>query len=332
MPISKGLFISVLVILGSPCSPSPASPHIHQHHREREQDGGYSPMDHNHIVDGVHYSEFDHEAILGSVKEAEEFDHLEPEEAKRRLSILVKKMDLDKDGGITRNELHAWILRSFSMLSGEESQDRFEDADENQDGVVTWGEYVADTYGIRESEEEDDEPEFGEDAEDKLINDDRIMFHAADGNNDGLLDKLEFVKFTHPEEHPEMLPVILEQTLAEKDLDQDGSISFQEYIGQREGRQHDKEWLVTEKDKFDQELDKDSDGRLNSAEILSWVVPSNDEIAQEEVDHLFASSDDDHNNVLSLNEVLDHHDIFVGSEATDYGDHLHNIHGFEDEL
>nr|CAD7463062.1 unnamed protein product [Timema tahoe] len=103
--------------------PFPASPHIHQHHREREQDGGYSPMDHNHIVDGVHYSEFDHEAILGeprderntgSVKEAEEFDHLEPEEAKRRLSILVKKMDLDKDGGITRNELHAWILRSFS--------------------------------------------------------------------------------------------------------------------------------------------------------------------------------------------------------------------------
>nr|CAD7439409.1 unnamed protein product [Timema bartmani] len=240
-------------------------------------------MDHNHIVDGVHYSEFDHEAILaryfifpGSVKEAEEFDHLEPEEAKRRLSILVKKMDLDKDGGITRNELHAWILRSFSMLSGEESQDRFEDADENQDGVVTWGEYVADTYGIRGSEEEDDEPEFGEDAEDKLISDDRIMFHAADGNNDGLLDKLEFVKFTHPEEHPEMLPVILEQTLAEKDLDQDGSISFQEYIGQREGRQHDKEWLVTEKDKFDQELDKDSDGRLNSAEILSWVVPSNE--------------------------------------------------------
>ncbi|CAG2058959.1 unnamed protein product [Timema podura] len=218
------------------------------------------------------------------------------------------------------------------MLSGEESQDRFEDADENQDGVVTWGEYVADTYGIRGSEEEDDEPEFGEDAEDKLISDDRIMFHAADGNNDGLLDKLEFVKFTHPEEHPEMLPVILEQTLAEKDLDQDGSISFQEYIGQREGRQHDKEWLVTEKDKFDQELDKDSDGKLNSAEILSWVVPSNDEIAQEEVDHLFASSDDDHNNVLSLNEVLDHHDIFVGSEATDYGDHLHNIHGFEDEL
>nr|CAD7417007.1 unnamed protein product [Timema poppensis] len=114
MPISKGLFISVLVILGSPCSPSPASPHIHQHHREREQDGGYSPLDHNHIVDGAHYSEFDHEAILGSVKEAEEFDHLEPEEAKRRLSILVKKMDLDKDGGITRNELHAWILRSFS--------------------------------------------------------------------------------------------------------------------------------------------------------------------------------------------------------------------------
>nr|CAD7430550.1 unnamed protein product [Timema monikensis] len=165
------------------------------------------------------------------------------------------------------------------MLSREESQDRFEDADENQDGVVTWGEYVADTYGIRGSEEgEDDEPEFGEDTEDKLISDDRIMFHAADGNNDGLLDKLEFVKFTHPEEHPEMLPVILEQTLAEKDLDQDGSISFQEYVGQREGRQHDKEWLLTEKDKFDQDEVRDGrSSKLNPSEsTTSSEIESNE--------------------------------------------------------
>lgn len=56
------------------------------------------------------------------------------------------------------------------------------------------------------------------------------------------------------------------------------------------------------------------------------------EIAEEEVSHLFASSDDDHNNVLSFDEILEHHDTFVGSEATDYGDHLHKIHSFDDEL
>jgi hypothetical protein len=56
------------------------------------------------------------------------------------------------------------------------------------------------------------------------------------------------------------------------------------------------------------------------------------EIAEEEVNHLFAAADDDHDNRLKHDEILDHHDIFVGSEATDYGDHLHNMERFTDEL
>lgn len=50
------------------------------------------------------------------------------------------------------------------------------------------------------------------------------------------------------------------------------------------------------------------------------------------MDHLFAASDDDHDNRLSFDEILDHHDAFVGSEATDYGDHLQDIERFTDEL
>jgi hypothetical protein len=42
------------------------------------------------------------------------------------------------------------------MLSEEESQDRFEDADENEDGVVMWSEYIADSYGINDSDEDND--------------------------------------------------------------------------------------------------------------------------------------------------------------------------------
>lgn len=157
------------------------------------------------------------------------------------------------------------------------------------------------------------------------------MFNAADRNKDAKLDAEEFVAFSHPEEHPEMLPIILQQTLRDKDLNNDGFIDFQEYLGDR-GISQDKDWLIIEKDKFDHEYDKDHDGKLNSSEILSWVVPSNDEIAEEEVSHLFASSDDNHDNVLSFDEILEHHDTFVGSEATDYGDHLTNIHSFTDEL
>ncbi|XP_069674456.1 reticulocalbin-2 [Periplaneta americana] len=314
------------------CDSTPASPHIHTHHHgEREEDGGYSPRDKNHIVNGEHHSEFDHEAILGSVKEAEEFDHLGPAEARRRLRILLTKMDLDKDENIDRKELHAWILRSFKMLSEEESQDRFEDADENEDGLVTWAEYIADSYGIQDSDEENDISNEDKSEEDKLLSDDKIMFEAADRNKDGSLNKGEFLMFSHPEEHPDMLPVILKQTLEEKDTNGDGFIDFQEFTGDR-AKSHDKEWLIVEKEKFDNEFDKDRDGKLNGGEILSWVVPSNDEIAEEEVIHLFAASDDDHDGLLTYDEILEHHETFVGSEATDYGDHLHNIHIFQDEL
>lgn len=63
---------------------------------------------------------------------------------------------------------------------------------------------------------------------------------------------------------------------------------------------------------------------------ILWFSPS--EVASDEVDHLFVASDDDHDDRLSHQEIIDKYDIFVGSEATDYGDHLHNIHHFDDEL
>ena len=36
--------------------------------------------------------------------------------------------------------------------------------------------------------------------------------------------------------------------------------------------------------------------------------------------------------VLKFEEIIKNHELFVGSEATDYGDHLKNLHRLEDEL
>ena len=59
------------------------------------------------------------------------------------------------------------------------------------------------------------------------------MFEYADKNKDGSLDKKEFLLFSHPEEQPEMFPLILQQTLDDKDLNKDGFIDFQEFIGEK---------------------------------------------------------------------------------------------------
>lgn len=73
------------------------------HGGERESDGAFSPRDKHHGGSGEHDAGFDHEAIIGSRKEAEEFDDLSPEEAKQRLRILLTKMDRDNDESVDRS-------------------------------------------------------------------------------------------------------------------------------------------------------------------------------------------------------------------------------------
>lgn len=211
---------------------------------------------------------------MGSVKEAEEFDSLSPVESKKRLGVLVTKMDLNGDRYVDRHELKAWILRSFRMLSEEEAADRLEEIDEDKDGFVSWEEYLRDTYGFGSMKEAMDD-EQSSDEEKRLVRDDQKMFEMADVSGDRKLSAVEFTMFLSPEEFPEMLPLILEQTLRDKDKDQDGKISFQEFIGDS-AKHHDKEWLVVEKEKFDKDFDKDQNGMLTGHEILSWVVPSNE--------------------------------------------------------
>ena len=251
----------------------------HNHHAERESDGAFSPR--HHSKDDKDH-QFDHEAILGSKKEAEEFDDLSPEEAKRRLEILLTKMDRDKDSSIDRKELYSWILRSFKALSQEDSDERFDEADVDEDGFVTWGEYIEDEYDFEEHEKPDmSDPHIAEDF--KMMAEDKYLFNGADKNGDEKLDKAEYLAFTHPEEDPDMKPHVINQILTEKDTDKSGDISFQEYIGDR-GQDKDKEWLIEEKDRFDNELDKNTDNVLNQEEIAAWIIPSNEEIANEEVE------------------------------------------------
>ena len=84
--------------------------------------------------------------------------------------------------------------------------------------------------------------------------------------------------------------------------------------------------------RFDDDLDKDKDGSLNDAEIIAWVIPDNNEVATDEVNHLFAGADEDVDGLLAASEIIKNHDLFVGSEATDYGEHLNNPHRLDDEL
>lgn len=173
MVLLRSIVLLLLICIFHKSNTAATQSHHHaQKNKERLQDGATHAHLDKHLSSHEHDTEFDHEAILGSVKEAEEFHDLSPEESKKRLAILVTKMDGNKDKFIDRHELKAWILRSFKSLAAEEASDRFEDCDEDGDHKVTWAEYIKDTYGM--DSEEDMKNEVDEDSQDKMILDDKV--------------------------------------------------------------------------------------------------------------------------------------------------------------
>lgn len=230
------------------------------------------------------------------------------------------------------------ILQLFSFLSlrklaEEEATDRFEEIDEDKDNFVTWKEFLLDVYGL--SDEIDHKKQMIDfdsfEQEEHMIMEDKELWAACDMNKDNKLDLEEFIMYQNPEEFPETLPLVLKHLMINKDTNRDGKIDFQEFVAGAP-YQNDKSWLITEKDRFDHDFDGNGDGALSGNEVLSWVVPSDEIVARDEVDHLFVSTDEDHDDRLSFAEILNNYETFVGSEATDYGDHLQNIHHLSDEL
>lgn len=63
----------------------------------------------HYVGDGKeHNTQYDHEAFLGA-EEAKTFDQLPHGEAKRRLGVIVDKIDTNGDGSVTEQELIDWV-------------------------------------------------------------------------------------------------------------------------------------------------------------------------------------------------------------------------------
>merc|ERR1719430_2485177 len=65
-------------------------------------------------------------------EDAHEFDDLDPEESKRRLSIIVDKIDNDKDGLVTLEEMRNWIKFTHDRYTSEDVERQW--VQHNQDG------------------------------------------------------------------------------------------------------------------------------------------------------------------------------------------------------
>lgn len=99
-------------------------------------------------------------------------------------------------------------------------------------------------------------------------------------------------------------------------------ISFQ-YIGDMyratDDDSDEPEWVKHERDTFKTFRDKDSDGFLNNDEVKDWIIPQDFDHAEAEAKHLIYEADADSDEKLTKEEILLKYDVFVGSQATDFG-------------
>ncbi|XP_064360594.1 reticulocalbin-3-like [Dromaius novaehollandiae] len=270
---------------------------------------------------------YDHEAFLGA-EGAREFEALPPAESRRRLGLLAGLMDGDGDGAVTAAELGAWLRRRRQRGLAESLSRGRARWDGDGDGALAWPEYRRQAYGHDE--------DFGDVADAakyrRLVARDERRFRAADGDGDGTVTGDELAAFLQPEEFEHMRLVVAAETLEDMDKDGDGYVQVDEYIGDMyagEPGAPEPSWVQTEREQFGLFRDLDGDGRLDAAEIAHWLRPPAADPAQAEAQHLLHEADADQDGQLTKEEILGKWNLFVGSQATSYGEDLTRPH---DEL
>lgn len=189
--------------------------------------------DQEHFVNSHHNPAYDHEAFLGA-EDAKTFDELSPEESIRRLGLIVDKIDHDKDGFVTHEELKDWIKFTQRRYIRDDIDRQWKTHNTENKDKITWDEYRNMVYGF--TDDGDDEPGDQESKDDRalyktMLKRDRRRWSVADIDGDDALSKEEFASFLHPEETEHMKNVVVLETMEDIDKDKDGKISLSEYIG-----------------------------------------------------------------------------------------------------
>lgn len=61
---------------------------------------------------------------------------------------------------------------------------------------------------------------------------------------------------------------------------------------------------------------------MDNQEVKDWIIPADFDHAEAEARHLIYEADSDADEKLTKEEIIEKYDLFVGSQATDFGEAL----------
>lgn len=240
--------------------------------------------------------------------------------------VIIDKIDNNKDGFITQEELKDWIKYTQKRYITVDVEQQWKQHNPDEKDSITWEEYKKLVYGFMDesnmNEDERDEEGFSYKS---MLKRDHRRWQVADQNKDNALNKEEFTAFLHPEESENMRDIVVLETLEDIDKDHDGKVSLKEYIGDMyrgEDGDLEPEWVKNEREQFTTYRDKDGDGFMDAEEVKNWIIPPDFDHAEAEARHLIYEADSDADHQLTKDEILAKYDLFVGSQATDFGEAL----------
>lgn len=170
-------------------------------------------------------------------------------------SVIVDKIDTDKDGFVNQAELKAWIQYTQRRYIEDDVGRQWKQHNPNGTEQIHWDSYRKNVYGFLDEMDPKDLEQGDEHFSYKsMLTRDRRRWAVADRDRDDQLSREEFTEFLHPEESPYMRDIVVQETIEDIDKDRDGKVSVDEYIGDMyrssEDNEDEPEWVKHERETF----------------------------------------------------------------------------------